>query len=231
VHILKRLFKYAPRPLLCGLRTAWILVAKRGQTKRDKDGNCIDAEGNPIPWMTYSAIDFLSNLDLSQATVFEYGSGASTLFWAKRCKSVCAVEHFVPWFERMKKYIDGRINIISQPDLTAYPKEIEPLGLFDLIYIDGAERMPCAKAACNHLNEGGIIILDNSEWYPQSATFLREQGFMQIDFCGFEPLNSFTSMTSIFLKEHIKFPYIAKPHGWTPIGGKALDHIPPDDQP
>jgi len=36
----QNIIKHIPRPIVCGLRTAWILVAKRGQTRRDSDGNC-----------------------------------------------------------------------------------------------------------------------------------------------------------------------------------------------
>ncbi|WCP69233.1 hypothetical protein LYZ37_22180 [Vibrio tubiashii] len=221
--------KLAPRSLVCGIRTAWILLSKRGQVQRDEDGNCVDADGNHLPWMTYPAIDYLNSLDLSHANVFEFGSGASTLFWKKRCNSVCAIEHYIPWFERMDKYNNDKVNIIKQPDGGLYPNEIESFGLFDVISIDGAERSRCAKHAVNHLKSGGLLILDNSEWYPETATFLRDNGFTQLDFCGFAPLNSFTSMTSIFFKNEIKFPYLNKKHGWIPIGGKALDSIPADD--
>ncbi len=96
--------------------------------------------------------------------------------------------------------------------------------------MDGAERMRSAIRALDHLSENGIIILDNSEWFPNCAALLREKGFSQIDFCGFAPLNSFTSMTSVFVKTRIVFPYKPKSQCWVPIGGKLLDRIPPDDK-
>ena len=34
-----------------------------------------DNNKNPIPWYTYSAIEFLRQLDFSNSHVFEYGSG------------------------------------------------------------------------------------------------------------------------------------------------------------
>lgn len=49
-----------------------------------RKGRCVNREGQPIPWFTCRAIDFLSQLDLSEKIVFEYGAGASTLYWAKR---------------------------------------------------------------------------------------------------------------------------------------------------
>src|SRR4051812_14883663 len=45
-----------------------------------------------IPWFSYAAIDFLDAALRTNMTVFEYGSGGSTLFFAKRAKSVFTVE-------------------------------------------------------------------------------------------------------------------------------------------
>ena len=224
-----RLSRLLPRTLVCGLRAAWIQVHQRGQTRRGADGNCIDAEGNPIPWMTYPSIDFLDSFDLSACRVFEFGSGSSTLFWAERCRSVCSVEHSECWFEKMRKHVCERITLTKQTDLSKYPDEIHKHGQFDIIIIDGAERMRCVRAALTHVKEGGIVILDNSEWYRNSCAFLREEGFFQMDFCGFTPLNSFTAMTSIFAKTPISFPYKQRRESWAPIGGKALNHARPDD--
>ena len=227
--MLKKLIRYVPRPIICGLRAAWILLRQRGQTHKNSEGNCVDAYGNPTLWMTYSSIDFLESYDLSDAQVFEYGSGGSTLYWKNKSKSIVSVEHYAPWFDKMQKHIDEHVQIIRQTDLSLYASEIDHYGLFDIIVVDGAERMACTLKAKEHLKEGGIIILDNAEWYPNCATVLRESGFMQIDFCGFSPLNSFTEMTSIFIKGQIRFPYREKKPHWTPIGGKPLNHFPPDD--
>ena len=40
--------------------------------------------GNPIPWFTFSAIDFLETIDLRGMRVLEVGGGFSTLYWARR---------------------------------------------------------------------------------------------------------------------------------------------------
>ena len=43
----------------------------------------VDADGRPLPWYTYPAIEYLEQLDFRDRTVFEFGSGASTLFWVR----------------------------------------------------------------------------------------------------------------------------------------------------
>lgn len=227
--MIKKIVKFVPRPLICGLRAAKILLMGYGQTRRNALGNCIDGQGNPIPWMTYSAIDFLKSYDLSACEVFEFGSGSSTFFWAEHCKSVVSVEHYQPWYQKMRQHQNDKIKIIPQYDLAKYPQEIAKYGEFDLIVIDGAERMPATKSSLRHIKPHGIIVLDNSEWYPNCCTMLRQNDFSQYDFCGFTPLNSFTSMTSIFVRGSIPFAYKEKIPHWTPIGGKPLEHFPPDD--
>jgi len=55
-----------------------------------------------LPWITFGAIDHLKKIVRPEMTVFEYGSGGSTLFWASRVKNIVSVEHDKGWFERMR---------------------------------------------------------------------------------------------------------------------------------
>jgi hypothetical protein len=54
-----------------------------------------------MPWLSFSAIEFLKKEAEPDMLVFEYGSGGSTLFWASRAKYVISVEHDRSWFEKM----------------------------------------------------------------------------------------------------------------------------------
>ncbi len=58
-----------------------------------------DNEGDALPWYTYSAINYLKTLDLSNSTIFEYGSGMSSVFFSKRAKQVVSVENVAEWYE------------------------------------------------------------------------------------------------------------------------------------
>ena len=45
-----------------------------------------------------------------------------------------------------------------------------------------------------------MLILDNSDWYPNSVAFLQENlRWIQIDFHGFGPIDNYTWTTSIFV--------------------------------
>jgi len=54
-----------------------------------------------MPWIAFSAIEYLQKIVRPDMCVFEYGSGGSTLFWASRVKELVSVEHDRPWFEKI----------------------------------------------------------------------------------------------------------------------------------
>ncbi|MDF1550349.1 MAG: hypothetical protein P1P88_21165, partial [Bacteroidales bacterium] len=71
----------------------------------------IDKKGAPIPWYSYSAIDFLSGRLNNQMKIFEFGSGNSTIWFATRTKNVVAVEHDLNWFKAIKSSMSSNVDI------------------------------------------------------------------------------------------------------------------------
>jgi hypothetical protein len=171
---------------------------------------CVDAQSNPVPWYTYPAIDYLRQLDFSDASIFEYGSGSSTLFWAAAARRVVSVEDDEEWYGITRAQLPANCELTLETDLEAYPAVIdrypEP---FDVIVVDGAARgrtrLKCAKRAIGKLRDGGMIILDNSDWLPESARLLRESGLIQVDMTGFAPISGHTQTTSFFLHRAFAF--------------------------
>src|SRR4028119_2375277 len=51
-----------------------------------------------LPWISYGAIDFLEGYLKPDMTVYEYGSGGSTLFFASRVARVTSIEHDPLWY-------------------------------------------------------------------------------------------------------------------------------------
>jgi len=68
-----------------------------------KEWDCIDKRGRAIAWYTYSAIEYLSNLDFSNKAILEYGSGNSSIFWASRAREVISIESDREWFLKISK--------------------------------------------------------------------------------------------------------------------------------
>lgn len=172
-------------------------------------------DGLPIPWFSYPAIEYLEGLDLSTYSVFEYGAGYSSLYWGRRAKSVTSVEDHAEWRDRMAPQLGQNASIRLVSDPKAYPLSIgDSNAQFDIILIDGAphlSRLECAKAAMPHLRPGGVVILDDADDFPDAPVFLREAGLLQVDFAGFNPINSYTKTTSFFF--HRQFS--PKPRGKT----------------
>lgn len=235
MKLLQAIRNLIPRKAVTATRFISIFNRDFGHGRRHQ-GLCLDGQGSPIPWITYPCLEFLSRLDFSNCSIFEYGSGSSTLWWAQQAKTVRSVERETDWYTLIKPKLPANARLELCADETLYADTI--LGAeedFDVVVIDGAVRFPCARALLPKLKDRGIIILDNTEWYPNLATFLRERGFFQIDFCGFGPINAFTSCTSIFFRDPALLAQRLNTKQWAPIGGrflsahddKALERIDP----
>jgi hypothetical protein len=165
----------------------------------------VDRDGNPLPWYTYPAIQYLSQLDLSDCVAFEFGSGNGSLFWASRVHSLTSVESDRQWYELVsaRKLANQRVMLVE--DLGEYPTAVfDALRKYDLIIVDGKRRRLCAHAALECLAPNGMIVLDNADWYPKTAALLRDAGLIQIDFSGYGPVNNYTWTTSLFLRPGVK---------------------------
>lgn len=55
------------------------------------------------PWITYKVIDYLDKTLQPDHTVFEYGGGGSTLFFASRVSEVITIEHNEEWFKLLSE--------------------------------------------------------------------------------------------------------------------------------
>lgn len=60
-----------------------------------------DALKDQQPWITFSAIRFLDRFLTREMRVFEYGTGGSTLYFARRVGQIVSVEHDKIWLDRV----------------------------------------------------------------------------------------------------------------------------------
>lgn len=144
-----------------------------------------DMVGLDVPWWTYSAIDYLNEWmqNRPQLEVFEWGSGASTLWLAKRAKRVISVEHDPKWHNLLMPFLSLHSNvecILREPDpllvdekyhsskmpnmnFKSYVFAIQEFPLqYDLIVIDGRARTACLAACEPYLKNDGLIVFDNA---------------------------------------------------------------------
>jgi hypothetical protein len=166
-----------------------------------------DAKNQPMPWFTYSAVEYLDSIDLSQAVIFEWGSGNSSKYFASRCLSIESIESDKSWYDKQLQSISPNQSIVYlEEKLEQYPLAIlnSKYESYDLIIVDGKQRYKCMTQALPKVKPSGLILLDNSDWYPSMCSSIRDLGFIQIDFHGYGPINKYTWTTSIFIKTDCK---------------------------
>jgi hypothetical protein len=195
------------RPALQAARSLWFDYAHLRSVLTQ---SCVDRDGRPIPWYTYPAVEYVKQLDLRSARVFEYGAGNSTLFWASVAREVISVDDDEAWFTKLKPTLPANCALELETDLNRYSEVIHRHpGGFDVIVVDGAARgstrLRCARNAMAHLRPGGMVILDNSDWLPESARTLRDADLIQVDMTGFVPIGGHTQTTSFFLHREFRW--------------------------
>ena len=175
------------------LRALGILAALERRTPRSRLATWIvslfaihDVDGLgrlDLPWWTFDSADQVAAYlaERPGARVFEWGSGASTLWLAARAGSVHSVEHHAGWAAQLSPRLPGHVTLrVVEPEESASPRipsakpghagldfadyvaaidDVE--GPFDVVVIDGRAREACLARAVERLSPEGIIVFDN----------------------------------------------------------------------
>lgn len=194
-----------------------------GQQLSLKRAECLDKHGNHTPWFTYPAIEYLNQIDLSGKRVLEFGSGFSTLYWARRCGSVVSIEDSKSWYESMKPRLPKNVEYVHAGAEPEYVKAAaDAQGPFDIIVNDGLYRYDCATASRPKLADGGFVILDNSDWCARTCAFYRDSDLIEVDMAGFLPLNAYPMTTSFFFSRNVKLKPAHAIQPTLAVGGEVV---------
>ena len=167
----------------------------------------VDKNGTVLPWMNYAIIHFLKKSLNKNINLFEYGSGYSTLFYANLVKTVTSVEYDKIWMERIKKTLPENAKITyQQKDKDGrYCRTVNITNQkYDVVIIDGRDRINCIKQSIESLSEFGVIILDDSqrERYKEGIEFAIQLGFRSLDFEGLKPTGLVIERTTILYRNN-----------------------------
>jgi predicted O-methyltransferase YrrM len=182
-----------------------------------------------IPWWTYGAIDAVQRHLQSlggNARVFEFGSGASTVWLGRRSAEVHSVEHDESFAQIMRRVLveaelSDNVTLIEVPpthsadpqtrsgrpgeddlDFSGYVDALEQVGgEFDVICVDGRARVACALAAVRHLAPEGVLVWDDSQ-RPRYAEGMRRTGLQVRRFRGFAPSLPYPRETALLRQSH-----------------------------
>lgn len=130
------------------------------------------------PWLTAEAVSLLKERLRLDTSGFEWGSGASTLWFARRMGHLVSVEHVPAWHADVTRMLGaaGLTNVDYRLLATSgapspYVEAVAafPDGHFDFILVDGEQRLACMAAAVPKLKRGGVLVLDNADQYGDIA--------------------------------------------------------------
>jgi len=183
-------------------------LVETGYIKSIKNFKPINKDGDPIPWMNYSFIDFLEPRLKQTMNVFEYGSGYSTLYLADKVGAVTSVEFDKSWFDKMNKILDSADNctVMYRPGQKEYIEAIKEFGdeRFDMIIVDGRDRTECVKHIIPFLSDNGVVLLDDS-WqrkFDEVFEYFKANGFRELSFSGLKPGGMIVERTTVFYRNH-----------------------------
>ena len=187
-------------------------INKTGYIKSLREGIPIDKNGKPTLWMNYSIIDFLTGRLNNNIKAFEWGSGYSTIFFAKYIKEITTIENNLEWYNNLQKMFEevSNIELHHVPYGQGYVDKIDDLSedvKYGLIIVDGFFRVDCAKKAIEYLSEDGVLLLDDSnrERYKDIFTYYNNNGFKELTFSGLKPSNIQLNTTTIFYRSNNVF--------------------------
>ena len=145
------------------------------------------------PWLTRSANNILDSY-LSKSDVgLEFGSGRSTVWFAKRISHLTSVEHDEIWAGKVQQLlIKTKSSNVKYHLLSTDTKDNERAnspyvniidtfddGSLDFCLVDGSHREFCALKALEKIRPGGLLVIDNVNWFlcsdsdsPDSRSFI-----------------------------------------------------------
>ena len=134
-------------------------------------------------WFTETANVFLAQyLKNHLPRVFEFGMGSSTLYLARKSHKLTSVDHDSEWYEKIRTTIRAKrilhkttaLFLLNRPYhlfITHYPKKY-----FDIVIVDGRDRVKCITSSIARVKKGGMLIVDNSEreYYQAGIDLLKD---------------------------------------------------------
>lgn len=170
------------------------------------EGRPVDSVANAIPWMNYNAIEFLDERLNKNLTLFEFGSGYSTYFYASRVKAVVSVEYDDRWYQLVKLQVPSNVDLVFQQEDTdnEYCRVIAGRGQkFDVVIVDGRDRVNCIKHSITALSDQGVILLDDSqrERYQDGIVLAEASGFRVLHMSGLKATGGRSVRTTILYRD------------------------------
>lgn len=160
-----------------------------------------------MPWLPFRVIDRLDEHLTTRSRVFEYGGGGSTLWFAAHAGHVVTVEHDDVWFSALQSAVGCQpestlLQRGSANDFAEYVHAISiyPDGYFDVVVVDGRERVRCVEAAMPKVRPRGLLVLDDSDRPRYAGAFRIARNWPCITYKGLTPAKAIPGVTTVWQK-------------------------------
>ena len=144
--------------------------------------------GLTLPWWTLPALEWLMSKRwwLKSARVFEWGAGASSAWFRAHAGAYHAIEsdpkyggpgiEIVPPEDRHLAVVEGP-ELVDEPGFPLPKYVLDSLrhASYDLVVVDGIYRPMCLRFTREILAVGGILVLDNANWFDPTVAEIKGQ--------------------------------------------------------
>lgn len=158
------------------------------------------------PWITEGSIQFFVNNVRDTDNILEFGSGGSTIFFAKRVPKGRVVsfesggysvrkgnlDRSLKWYKMLiEKIKKDKIKNVELYLLQGYPNSSALYGYiidslpndFNWVLIDGANRNLCIEKSRSKLVDSGNMLIDNYDHIPGAKHISDVDYFMKNEYC------------------------------------------------
>jgi hypothetical protein len=129
-----------------------------------------------IPWLGYRATRRIAGLVGPGTRVLEFGSGLSTVWFARRGAEVLSIETREEWAARVRALLaeipGHRVRVVAAEP--PYSPELVAGETFDFVLVDGDGRDSAMATALAVVRAGGHVYLDNADVPEASHRAARE---------------------------------------------------------
>lgn len=183
------------------------ILRKTGYIRAFASREVCDDAGESIPWMSYSFIAFIAPRLHRDLDLAEFGSGASTRFFAEKVRSTLSIESSAVWYDKVKVMLsdleNADIKLCSlENGYTSALQNLNPRKSFHLVIVDGRKRVECMINAFDALTDNGVLIIDDSgrDRYQEGIQYYTDRGFSALTFSGLAPLDITIHSTTVLYK-------------------------------
>jgi predicted O-methyltransferase YrrM len=120
-----------------------------------------------LPWLSFRATKYLDRIIKHEWKVLEFGSGMSTIWFARRCGRLVSIETDRVWYDAVTAKLAARgldnVDYRLCPQAEAHLLRDYEDASFDLVLVDGLSRDRAMLTALTKVKPGGYVYLDNSD--------------------------------------------------------------------